>query len=1015
MLRTLLVSDLVDSTKLVEELGDRAAGTLFERHDRLARDLLAEHGGREIDKTDGFLLLFERPWSAVRHALAYHRALSRLSAEQDRRIEARVGIHLGEVVLRENPLADVERGAKPLEVEGLAKPTTARLMSLARGGQTLLTRNAFEPARRAAVGTSREGDLRWLAHGRYRFQGVEEPVEVFEVGEEGRAPLVPPRSTEKAKRARATQVWNVPFERNPFFTGRDDVLQELRKTLTQPAARRRTQTISGLGGVGKTQTAVEYAYRHRGSYDAVFWVAAETVDELEEGYVDIARRLDLAEKDATERRTAVRAALRWLETNGSWLLVLDNADTPKDLKGRLPKQHQGHVLLTSRAQSFGRVARPWNLETLPPAEAEAFLWRRAHRDVGSATECRAVAELARELGGLPLALEQAGAYVEETGAAFRTYLSGYRRRRLKLLDHDTAPEEHRPVATTWEMNFNEIEKTAEASADLLRAIAFLAPDSIPVELVIRGSAELGPTLAAALETAAEDELTLEDLLTPLRRYSLIQRDVEARSFSIHRLVQEAVKTRMDESTRRLWAERVVNAVARAFPGGDAFKHWTLRERLSAHGQVAVRLAKEWRLASREAALLFHQLGAYSWLRGLYTEAEAQFGEALAIWRRVPDADQQALAHSLILLATVLDEQGAYGQAERLCLEALEVVRRQGTEHAVAANCQLALARVVFRKGAYREAERLLREVLADGEGSSDEASGWLIGSLFFLGTVCYLQGACHEESERLLRRALEHARSAALPSWPIFQSSLALPLSVRGATEEAVTLCREAVAAFRQLDEELRDAERGFQAWSFQAWCRRHLALALYHRGSFEEAEEHAREALELFRRQFGDEHPYVAESLVFLGTVLVRKGAYEEVERLCLEGLDSQRRWLGDEHPAVADSLTSLALLRIAQSRFGEAEELGRQALASRRQALPADSWWIADSESVLGAALAGQGRYQEAEELLLGSFELLKSKVGPASYLMRDGSQRLVELYEAWSKPEKAIEYRRDGRTDR
>ncbi len=199
VLKTLLVSDLVESTRLTEELGDEAAAALGHRHDRLARDLLAVYQGREIDKTDGFLLLFERPWSAVLFALAYHRALRDLSREQDRAIEARVGIHVGEVVLRENPPQDVAQGAKPFEVEGLAKPLTARLMALAAGRQTLLSRAAFDVARRGAVGEDTPQGLNWLAHGRYLFKGVEEPLEVFEVGVAGSAPLKAPRDGTKAR------------------------------------------------------------------------------------------------------------------------------------------------------------------------------------------------------------------------------------------------------------------------------------------------------------------------------------------------------------------------------------------------------------------------------------------------------------------------------------------------------------------------------------------------------------------------------------------------------------------------------------------------------------------------------------------------------------------------------------------------------------------------------------------------------------------------------------------------
>ncbi len=204
-IKTLLVSDLVGSTRLVATLGNRQAAALFQRHDRMARELLAEHRGLEIDKTDGFLLLFSRPWDAIAYGLAYQQALRDLSAESGVVLAARVGIHLGEVILHRNRPEDVERGAKPLEVEGLAKPTAARLMSLAGSWQVLLTRAAYEVVQRGDVDDQPE-DLRWLAHGRYRFKGISSDVEVFEVGVPGVAPLEAPEGSEKVRRVGTEQT-----------------------------------------------------------------------------------------------------------------------------------------------------------------------------------------------------------------------------------------------------------------------------------------------------------------------------------------------------------------------------------------------------------------------------------------------------------------------------------------------------------------------------------------------------------------------------------------------------------------------------------------------------------------------------------------------------------------------------------------------------------------------------------------------------------------------------------------
>jgi Tol biopolymer transport system component/serine/threonine protein kinase len=196
---TLVMTDLLDSTRLVDALGDARAAEVFEQHDRVARDLLFD-SGMEIDHTDGFLLLFDRPSTAVSYTVAYHRRLRDLSDELGVTLAARVGIHIGEVRLRRNSQADIQRGAKHIEVEGLSKPVVARLTSLATGGQTLLTKAAFDVAKRATVGSAEHADLRWMSHGRYAAQGLDEPLDVFEVGIEGEAPLVAPVDSDKARR-----------------------------------------------------------------------------------------------------------------------------------------------------------------------------------------------------------------------------------------------------------------------------------------------------------------------------------------------------------------------------------------------------------------------------------------------------------------------------------------------------------------------------------------------------------------------------------------------------------------------------------------------------------------------------------------------------------------------------------------------------------------------------------------------------------------------------------------------
>ena len=377
---------------------------------------------------------------------------------------------------------------------------------------------------------------------------------------------------------------NIP-DRNPFFTGRDQVLTQLREALLQ----RGRAALSGLGGIGKTQTAVEYAHRHSREYDYAFLVTADSREALISGYATIAGILRLPESDdkdfgrstaqiqprprprsrQKDQMVALDAVKRWFSSNQRWLLIFDNVAEPDSIKPFMPVKPTGHILLTSRAQVFDAIGivKAIELNEMSREKAQAFLLKRTGRGDDGGVETNAASELTIELGFLPLALEQAGAFIVKNQSLFQDYLRSFRKRKLELLN------KHGPVAgnypesvrTTWSMNFRQLEKESEAAADLLRLSAFLSPDDIPLEFVAKAALELGNVLSAALVGAQEDLLVLDETLMPLRSFSLIRRDIETRSYSVHRLVQAVVRSELDLQTRRLWAERAVRAVNRTFP------------------------------------------------------------------------------------------------------------------------------------------------------------------------------------------------------------------------------------------------------------------------------------------------------------------------------------------------------------------------------------------------------------------------------------------------------------------
>ena len=297
--------------------------------------------------------------------------------------------------------------------------------------------------------------------------------------------------------------WNVPYPRNPNFTGREAILTQIEKSLAAGTPAALPQVITGLGGVGKTQTAVEYAYRHRDQYRAVLWVRADTETNLTSGYRELAEVLGLPEKDAYDSNEVVAAVRRWLGREPGYLLILDHADGPALVKPYLPPDPRGHVLLTSRAHNFDvlGVSKPIELPVLTPDEALAFLLKRTGREGPlDPAEQDAARTLAGELSYLPLVLEQAAAYMVEHEEPFAVYLAAYRALRLKLLDEmgPVAGEYPETVRTTWKRSFDAVAAASPASIALLRLSAFFAPDAIPYELIVEGAPELGEPLASAL-------------------------------------------------------------------------------------------------------------------------------------------------------------------------------------------------------------------------------------------------------------------------------------------------------------------------------------------------------------------------------------------------------------------------------------------------------------------------------------------------------------------------------------
>ncbi len=598
-------------------------------------------------------------------------------------------------------------------------------------------------------------------------------------------------------------IWNVPYRRNSFFTGREELLQQLHDNLTK----NKTAALTGLGGIGKTQTAIEYAYRYRNDYHYVLWANAHSHEILLSDLVTLAGVLQLPEKAVPDQGLVVAAVKRWLEGQTDWLLIFDNADDLSMVSDFLPSVGQGHIVLTTRAQATEPLAKGLGLEQMGQEEGAVFLLRRAVLIDKQASLSRASPEnqhiakdIAVLLGGLPLALDQAGAYIYETGCGLSGYMELYHTEQSVLLQERGAfdSEHPEPVAKTWSLSFAKVEQANPAAAELLRLCAFLYPDAIPLEVITKGADELG----AVLQPVAKSRLKLNAAVRELLKYSLVRRDPNTKLLSVHRLVQMVLQHVMEQETQRQWAERAVRAVNQTFPDATDYRNWSLCQQYLPHALVCATWIDTCEFAFPEAGRLLNRVGYYLVDRAaLYAEAEPLYQRAIAIGEKTLGPEHPDLAIKLNNLAILYAKQGKYAEAEPLYQRAIAIGEKTlGPEHPDLATRLNNLANLYANQDKYAEAEPLYQRAIAIGEKTLGPEHPDLATSLNNLATFYAKQGK-YAEAEPLYQRAIaidEKELGSEHPGLAIDLSNLAQLYTDQSKYAEAEPLYQRALAICKQ-------------------------------------------------------------------------------------------------------------------------------------------------------------------------------------------------------------------------
>ncbi len=882
VLKTLLVSDMVDSTKLTEQIGDERMAEIFRDHDRLARDLLREHEGREADRTDGFLLLFERPINAVQYALEFHQAMGRLSEEAGVDLGFRIGIHLGEVVLIETPAKDVARGAKPLEVEGLAKLMAARLMALAGEGQTLLSRGAFDLARRGAVGSLPTSEhWTWLAHGEYLLKGVTKMVEVFEVGLEGRAPLEAPANTDKVQRAveqktvlgwRPAPGLELPHRSHWVMDSRLDD-----------------------GGASEIWLATHKKTRDRRIFK--FCYEVRNLRSLQRE-ITLFRLL----KDELGDRDDITRILDWNFDNPPFFIESEYTAGGSLLEWAEEQGGIGEVPRETRLEIVAQVA-----DALAAAHSVGVL----HKDVKPANVL-----ITSDLKGRPRAQLTdfgVGRIVD------RERLEAAGITALGITDL-TAPTGSSHSGTRLYMAPEQVEgRAATLQADIY---------SLGVMLYQLTIGDFSRAVAPGWERDVDDELLCEDIAaavdgSPSQRLSdARQLGERLRSLEIRREKRAAEQREREEAKRAMASlarSRQRRMVVAAVIGV-----------LIVFGAVVFNL---WRKAGREAERANREAQTAEevtdFLETLFSEAdpyEAQGPDTTL--REVLDRGARRIEKDLTgqpvvqarfmnVIGGVYRHLGLYDAAEPLIKAALR--KRQdvhGKHHQEVAESLNSLAELLHDKGDYKNAEtryhealEMRRDLLADNHPDVAES----LDSLgVFLHDMEDYDGAeaRYVDALRIRRQWYgEKHRKVALSL-----NNLAGLQESKGDLEAAVRNYKDALGILPS-------------ASPLKATILSNLGLLYYNTGEYDSAEPLYNAALKMRQDLLGDEHSDVAVSKINIAALLKKKEKYDDAETLLLDALRKLRRRIKGDHRYIADGLRHLANVLTNKNDYDGAEEYYRMA----------------------------------------------------------------------------------------